>query len=89
MAISTPAILCPAGEWTLVADGKASVALQWREEMVYGKWTAAASAPDIGTNDYWTLRPKAPACLNDLPAGTKIWAMPAGGVDLTLEVVEP
>jgi hypothetical protein len=89
MAESTQAVLCPAGAWTLIADSKASVSFQWREEMVYGKWVFGAAAPAVGTADYFTLRPKQPANLNDLSAGTKVWAMPIGGTDLTMETVTP
>lgn len=89
MAETVTMVPCISGEWTLIADNKSAVAFQWRDDTAYGKWTFGSTLPDAETDDFWTLRPKAPQSLNQLSSGVKIWAMPFGSEDLDMEVVTP
>lgn len=90
MVATVTAITCPAGEWTLISDGKASVAFQWRGEGAFGRWVIGqAAAPAVDTTHYMTIRPKSPQSLNDLALGDKVWAMPEGGASQIMEVITP
>lgn len=87
MAEGNIAVPCPAGEYTLIVSGKASVSFSIREESRYGRWKFAASQPDVDTIHYKTLRPRSSENFNDLSISAKIWFRPEGDQDLTIEVV--
>ena len=89
MAESVNAIACAGNQWTLISQGKASVAFQWRGDTDYGKWTFGTSLPDNATPHFWTLRPKSPQSLNQLTIGTNVYAMPFGDETQIMEVVAP
>lgn len=89
MAETITAVTCLAGEWTLIAENVSTVCFQWRSEVSYGRWTFGATEPDADTEHYWTLRVRTPQSLNELSAGTRIWAMPNGGAALVMEVATP
>jgi hypothetical protein len=89
MAESTPAVICPAGEWTLISDGNASISFQWRDDDAIGRWTFSDTTPAIGTADFVTLRPKQPANINQLSSGARIWVLPEGTSDRVVETIIP
>lgn len=89
MAESITAVECLPGEWTLIAENVSTVCFQWRSEIAFGRWTFGSSEPAPDIQNYWTLRVRTPQSLNELTAGTKVWAMPNGGAPLIMEVAKP
>lgn len=74
MSTQTKGVTCPPGLYTLLADGKASVAIGFRIKGS-GRMAIAASQPSPTTSDYWSLRAGDEPDLSAMTTGDKVYFM--------------
>lgn len=90
MAIETLGITCPAGAWTLIADGDETLVFKVREAgsvYVYAG-TEEPNAVPPGWTDYYTLVASRPfPGLRGLSASDRVWVCPKGNAAKTIEVI--
>jgi hypothetical protein len=92
MALTTEGIPCPAGQWTLIADGDQTVIFKVREAgsvYIYAGTSVPTDLPPDDWTDFYTLVASRPfPGMKNLSASDRVWVCPKGDSAKTIEVIK-